>query len=302
MAVRMPTSRVRAVAREISRFATLAQAMSSTMKTAPSIVYSMFTISLPMNARTYGSARTPMPLLMSGYSASRRAAIALNSATAASRVTRDCRWIELQRHPDLFRHGERKAGWHHANNGRLATVGPDYLADNAGVAAEPCLPRVVSQQHHVRRTGLAVLRREGSADQRLLAEEREHLGRHECAVESFRPVDAADVDGADEIASDVDKGLLLCTVILVVVLREAYTLLSFGQVRATDGDELIRILEWQATQDCSVHDAEHHGSEPDAKGERHDGDARGARILYQHARAVAHVLDKRVHVPGPRKS
>ena len=47
-AVRMPTSFVRCAARSSNRLATLAQAMSSTKNTAPSIVYSNCRGSVPM--------------------------------------------------------------------------------------------------------------------------------------------------------------------------------------------------------------------------------------------------------------
>lgn len=86
-AVRMPTSLVRIAARLISRFATLAHAISSTKKTAPSIVYSIRVGSSPMYSSVNGLMTGEMPSFVSGYSAASRCVIPVISIIARSIVT-----------------------------------------------------------------------------------------------------------------------------------------------------------------------------------------------------------------------
>ena len=81
-AVRIPTSLVRCAARSSSRLATLAQAMSSTKKTAPSIVYSSWRGSFPIYWSTKLRTVAVKPSLLSLYSAARRLEIVARSTFA----------------------------------------------------------------------------------------------------------------------------------------------------------------------------------------------------------------------------
>ena len=84
---RTPTSRARAAERASSRFATFAQAMSSTNATAPMSDRNTSRIGPPFTRSLNVITVRLMSLFVSGKSCSRRAAIAFSSLCARSRVT-----------------------------------------------------------------------------------------------------------------------------------------------------------------------------------------------------------------------
>ena len=86
IAARMAISRVREVAFASSRFATLAQAISSTSATAPSSSRSVGRTSPTIDSRK-GTTAALLPWLLDGYSCSRRPAMAVIWLRASSSET-----------------------------------------------------------------------------------------------------------------------------------------------------------------------------------------------------------------------
>ena len=84
-AARTASSRVLALARAISRFATFAQQINRTKPTTPRNSIDVTLRSLPMAVSCMGSSRTPRPALLSGNSRASPSATADRSDWAAAR-------------------------------------------------------------------------------------------------------------------------------------------------------------------------------------------------------------------------
>ena len=174
--------------------------------------------------------------------------------------------------------GNAKPGRHHADDGHHAAVHADGLSDGLRRPAEPLLPHLVADDHHGRGARPTVLVRE-------VAPER---GRHpqktkRIAGDGGRGVADSVAPGTDHIGRlELEGGQLLERLLAIAELGEGMNprvlVVLLGHVEGRQVDDPIGLGERQATQHRAVDDAEHGGGEPDAQGERHDGQGRHPRL------------------------
>ena len=86
--------------------------------------------------------------------------------------------FELQRLPNLLVEREQEALGHHADHDSLGAVDAQCLANHGRVGTQSLRPKLVTNEHHGRRSGHLVVGGEGAPDCRLHIEKLEQVGGH----------------------------------------------------------------------------------------------------------------------------
>ncbi len=207
-----------------------------------------------------------------------------------------------ERHPQVGAGGKLEAFRHHADHRCWQLVDLDGAAENGRITAVAVLPHAVSQDDHGRRARPIVLRKEIAADQRLLANQLEGVGRLVRALEALgRASFVADVHGLATGRRQARERPRRGAPVHEILIRHAP--IASAPVPRADDDDSIRVVEWQAADQDGVDEREHGGVHPDSERQRDHGDAREPAVFDQKAYGELHVLQQ-VHgtsFPGDRR-
>jgi len=194
-----------------------------------------------------------------------------------------------ERYPQVRVDREFEAFGHHADHGRWHVVHFDRAADDGWVAAIAVLPDTVAEDHHCGGAGTILLRAEVAAEQRLLADQPERVGRHIRTLESLGCASfIADVHRLAAVRGERRQRPVRGPIVLEVRIRHAPVPIA-GVARA-DGHDAIGIVERQTTNEHGVDEREHRRVDADAERERDHGHPREPAILHEEAERKTQVL------------
>ena len=176
-----------------------------------------------------------------------------------------------------------------ADDPRLTLADPHRAPDDARVGAEDPLPGLVGEQQRARRAGRAVLGREVAAQQRLHAEDREHVVHHQHAVQRFGLVldERQAVEGVDGHLAE--RRVAIAPVEVVRGTHDIGRIVARNVV-LPDLDQPVGPLEGERRVE---HRREHRrdgGGGADAETEGQHGGKRVQRLAGEAAQRVANIL------------
>ena len=313
IAARRATSRLRAVARTSSRFATLAQAISRTNATAALRISSVGrafltnTCCRPFDAeavvllqrlRELGAefvCRQLQPRLRLLERDTR-----LETRGRLEEVTLiDGVRIELERDPEIgllseLRDVELRAD--DADDDEWIAAERDRLADDAGIRRESPRPEAVAEHGHLLAARPIFFRRERAAHHHARPKQTEVVCADFSGAQLFGELPSRVVDdvGAERRRVLDDRRLL------PPVRELGRRRIRSGPLRRRvhEQDDPVRIRERDRLQQHGADDREDGRVRADAEGERGNGRRRERPVLEKHPKRVFQILDEQLHTPS----
>ncbi len=177
-------------------------------------------------------------------------------------------------------------------------VHQDGAADDRGVGSETFLPATVTQHDdRVRFRGLIFLREKAATEKGRNAEDIEVIGGGHGAPDALVVAVVAQAGDGDAIGDQSGEDLVAIAVILVVEIR-LEGVVGAVMERAVKFLELGSVPNGQGTERDGIDEAKDRGVGADAERHRDDGEKSKAGTLEKLARAVAKILEKRLHIRG----
>ena len=162
------------------------------------------------------------------------------------------------------------------------------------VARVAVLPHAVAEDDDGCRARGVLARGEVPAEERLLPQQPERVGRDRGAADPFgRVVRVADGELLLPEPRQARERPRLGAPVLELLPRGRRAVVGISRgVAGCEKDDLLRPVERQATDEHRVHEGEDRRVDPDAQSQRHGGDGGEPGVLEQHADGVAEVLEE----------
>ena len=308
-AARIAISDCRDAARASIRFATLAQAISSTRPTAPSSTSSAVRVSPMMCSRERRDREADVGIALGelrlqpsrdGRDVGRRAIRRYarlqppdDLDVPGTAVLHAEHLVVLDRRPQLHARRVREAGGQNADDHVRLAVEREHAPDRRGAGAEPLLPELMTEQHDAGAARFVLLWAKRAPEDWLHAQHAEQARAHLSAVQPHRFTDARQRHPERVARGNIGQRVVLRADVEKV--RRGHHGLVTVPRQMEYADELVRPVIRQRFEQDAVHDREDGAVGPDAERQRDERHDREGRRLPEATERVDDVLAHGVH-------